>query len=548
MTPAASPPAADCADLNGTIATPNAHTRPGPSFERQAQKVLNAARENDARAELGRLIVMARAHLRHLVGKVRRAKDRGDVKRVGEFLWWLPTSFALRLCSADQAAKKLNGMRVKGGGRRPPITAREVIELAQRLDLLTEPHEPVRVRAIRKRGADAAMPRSLTEPSLDPDAFRYVCAFEFEDRTRQYAMRWLAEVGATRPKAEGQHVGVANGFIEMQRRIIEHLDAGHVFANREDIRNCYRHVDATNLHKEIGVSRRVLTNNALVSRDRAIFAGVKGGATDRHGHNGPLTLAEARAEHIIGEHAMLLAPEGLPQGSAASPILAQIALGALPDLLPAGTQFHQWVDDMLTLDRTPEEAAVTRRSLRAALTSGALHGHFEVKRPDSDVVDARRGLEFCGLYFYRHEGRFHARPATSRLHDCEAKIKACATLGVADPWWLAKAERILGGFLRNYPFWHVAHLWRARMTEHIAMTRFLRRQTGQTARTAEPRPAARDNGEPRRRRLGPMPAEASRALRILSGLIEPGCKRGAGDDPDEGRALVRRRPQLPLAA
>jgi hypothetical protein len=523
-------------------------TRPGPSFEHRIRKVLNAARENDARAELGRLIVMARADLRRLARKVRRAKDRGEMKQAEELLWWLPTSFALRLCCADEAAKKLNGMRTKGGGRRPSITAREVIELARRLDLLMEPHEPVRVRAIRKRGADAVMPHSLTEPSLDPDAFRYVCAFEFEDRARQYAMRWLAEVGATQRQAEGQYGGVANGFIEMQRRIIEHLDAGHVFANREDIRNCYRHVDATNLHKEIGVSRRVLTNNALVSRDRAIFAGVKGGATDRQRLNGPLTLAEARAERIIGEHAMLLAPEGLPQGSAASPILAQIALGALPDLLPTGTQFHQWVDDMLTLDRTPEEAAATRRSLRSALKSGLLHGHFEVKRPDSDVVDARRGLEFCGLYFYQHEGRFYVRPATSRLHDCEAKIKACATLGMADPWWLAKAERVLDGFLRNYPFWHVAHLWRARMMEHIAMTRFVRRLTGQTAPTAQPRPAARDDGEPRRRRLGPMPAEAARALRVITGLIEPGCKRGACDDPGERRAPVRLRPRLPLAA
>lgn len=108
--------------------------------------------------------------------------------------------------------------------------------------------------------------------------------------------------------------------------------------------------------------------------------------------------------------------EGTPQGAVISPLLANIYLHPLDELMAArGYRMVRYADDFVVLCRSPEEAAAALATIQAWVAENGLRLHPQ-KTHVGDCRQAGQGFEFLGYRFEAGQ-RWVRKKSLSRLKD-----------------------------------------------------------------------------------------------------------------------------------
>ena len=183
---------------------------------------------------------------------------------------------------------------------------------------------------------------------------------------------------------------------------------------------------------------------------------------------------------------------GTPQGAVISPLLANIYLHPLDDLMAArGHRMVRYADDFVVLCKSREEADAALAEIRAWVAENGLRLH-----PDkTHVGDCRRrgeGFEFLG-YRFEDEKRFVRKKSLNRFKD-SIRVKTRRTRGQALSRIVADLNPLLRGWFAYFKHAH-PHTFR-RLDQFIRrrlrslLHRQLRRRSGMGRTLAGPSPLA----------------------------------------------------------
>jgi RNA-directed DNA polymerase len=170
--------------------------------------------------------------------------------------------------------------------------------------------------------------------------------------------------------------------------------------------------------------------------------------------------------------------EGTPQGAVISPLLANIYLHPLDELMAArGCRMVRYADDFVVLCKSPEEAAAALATIRAWVADNGLRLHPD-KTHVGDCRQAGQGFEFLG---YRFEAgrRWVRKKSLNRLKD-KIRARTRRTCGQS----LARAIESLNPTLKGW----FAYFKHAHPFTFIMLDKFIRRRLRSILRKQEKRP------------------------------------------------------------
>jgi len=191
-------------------------------------------------------------------------------------------------------------------------------------------------------------------------------------------------------------------------------------------------------------------------------------------------------QDIMRDMARWTPTEGTPQGSAISPLLANIYLHPLDELMAArGYRMVRYADDFVVLCKSREEADAALAEIRAWVADNGLRLHPD-KTHVGDCRLAGQGFEFLG---YRFEAgrRFVRKKSLNRLKD-SIRAKTRRTRGDSLARVVADLNRTLRGWF--------AYFKHAHPRTFIVLDKLIRRRLRSLLRKQEKRPgfgATRDD-------------------------------------------------------
>src|ERR1700736_1047895 len=170
--------------------------------------------------------------------------------------------------------------------------------------------------------------------------------------------------------------------------------------------------------------------------------------------------------------------EGTPQGAVISPLLANIYLHPLDELMAArGYRMVRYADDFVVLCKSREEAADALADITAWVTENGLRLHPD-KTHVGDCRLPRQGFEFLG---YRFEAgrRWVRKKSLTRLKD-SIRQRTRRTRGESLARIIASLNRVLRGWFAYFKHAHPATF--------VALDKFVRRRLRAILRKQEKRP------------------------------------------------------------
>jgi len=170
--------------------------------------------------------------------------------------------------------------------------------------------------------------------------------------------------------------------------------------------------------------------------------------------------------------------EGTPQGAVISPLLANIYLHPLDELMAArGYRMVRYADDFVVLCKSREEAAAALADIIAWVTENGLRLHPD-KTHVGDCRQVGQGFEFLG---YRFEAgrRWVRRKSLTRLKD-RIRERTRRTQGQSLERIIASLNPVLRGW---FGYFKHAHPY-----TFMALDQFVRRRLRAILRKQEKRP------------------------------------------------------------
>jgi hypothetical protein len=328
----------------------------------------------------------ARAHLKAKLAGIQKAHRTGDPQLRFLIQKYL-TSFDARLAATRLAASKMRWYR------RPKET--ELKTIAGSLNAFQGTQEEVRLRLIKK-GANTF------RPTLD---------FGIENRALQHlvlsVLYAIAELHPQQFATRGVPAAIA--------QVMDAMRAGYVYAREIDIKDFYASFDGNKLVELVPVQKKVI-ERVLLSEHLNIIPPSKlhipscfGAADTVKGEVAPLEkyLAEAR--------------RGIPQGSAASPLLAEMLLAPLLFQVPAGGKVVvvAYADNILVLAKTASDADAMTNSLGLALKKQPAGPLW----PKIKSFPVGGPIKFLGHRVIAHGDKVRAQPTTENQEKFERRMK-----------------------------------------------------------------------------------------------------------------------------
>lgn len=303
-----------------------------------------------------RLIKRARRDAARLIQHIEAALRNGDRHRARGLQKTYLASFYPRLKAVADANCKL---------RRPhrlPLSA--LPEVAARLDAWRGTDETVRVSWVAKRsgGQRPTMGFGLENKALQILARDALLPFA-ELRSFQYA--------------------VSNGGVNaLVKDVLETIPHGYKWAVELDVKDCFASLDAEAIKECLPLPGKV-TEAVLVSKHLNLIHNRKGNR---------LSLTRSLVD----------SRRGLPQGSAASPLVAEMLLADILTSLPTGARVFAYADNVLVLARTKAEAALVMETLQSAFWQSPV-GKLRLECR-SDMRRVCDGFDFLGYRIRRRKG------------------------------------------------------------------------------------------------------------------------------------------------
>ena len=169
-----------------------------------------------------------------------------------------------------------------------------------------------------------------------------------------------------------------------------------------------------------------------------------------------LALLDAFLQQPIFEGLSQWTPEaGTPQGAVISPLLANLYLDPLDQLMAArGFEMVRYADDFVVLCRTPEDAARALAVVQRWTTAAGLRLHPEKTR----VVDAQQpgGFDFLGYHFERG----YRWPRAKSIKKLRARLRPTTrrTSGHSLAAIIGNVNRVLRGWFEYFKHSHPTSL------------------------------------------------------------------------------------------
>jgi RNA-directed DNA polymerase len=127
---------------------------------------------------------------------------------------------------------------------------------------------------------------------------------------------------------------------------------------------------------------------------------------------------------VISEMASWKPEQGTPQGAVLSPLLANLYLHPLDQLLRAsGYRLVRYADDFVVMCSSPANAVQALELIQAWVTQAGLALHPEKTRL-ADLTQDGGHFDFLGYRFERYNGKLRRRIKPKKLSALKAKIKA----------------------------------------------------------------------------------------------------------------------------
>lgn len=278
--------------------------------------------------------------------------------------------------------------------RRPKET--ELKTIAGNLNAFQGTQEEVRLRLIQK----------------SVNTFRPTLDFGIENRALQHlVLSVLYAIAELHPQQFATRGGVPAAIAQ----VMDAMRAGYVHAREIDIKDFYASFDRNKLVELVPVQKRVIERVLLSEHLNIVPSALHhilscfGAADKAQGEVAPLEkyLAEAR--------------RGIPQGSAASPLLAEMLLAPLLFQVPAGGKVVvvAYADNILVLAKTASDADAMTDSLELALKKH-LAGPFSPKIKSFSVGGP---IEFLGHRVTAHGDKVRAQPTPENQEKFEHRMK-----------------------------------------------------------------------------------------------------------------------------
>ena len=330
----------------------------------------------------------AKAHLKAMpTWAIQKAHRTGDPQLRFLIQKYL-TLFDARLAATRLAASKMRWYR------RPKETEQNVI--AGSLNAFQGTQEEVRLRLIKK-GANTF------RPTLD---------FGIENRALQHlVLSVLYAVAELHPRQFATRGGVPVAIAH----VMDAMKDGYVHIREIDIKDFYASFDRNKLVELVPVQKKVI-ENVLLSEHLNIVPSALHHILSCFGPADSDQKELARLEKYLAE-----ARRGIPQGSAASPLLAELLLAPLLFQVPAGGEVVvvAYADNILVMAKTASDADAMTNSLELALKKHPA-GPFS---PKIRSFPAGGPIEFLGHRVTAHGDEVRAQPSPENREKFERKMK-----------------------------------------------------------------------------------------------------------------------------
>jgi hypothetical protein len=321
---------------------------------------------------------------RQLTGiqKAHRTGDRQLRFLIQQYLM----SFDARLAATRLAASKMRWYR------RPEET--ELKTIAGNLNAFQGTQEEVRLRLIKK-GANTF------RPTLD---------FGIENRALQHlVLSVLYAIAELHPRQFATRGGVPVAIAH----VMDAMKDGYVHIREIDIKDFYASFDRNKLVELVPVQKRVI-DNVLLSEHLNIVPSALHHILSCFGPADSDQKELARLEKYLAD-----ARRGIPQGSAASPLLAEMLLAPLLFQVPAGIEVVAYADNILVMAKTASDADAMTDSLRLALKK---HPAGQLW-PKVTSFPAGGPIEFLGHRLTALGDKVHVQPTPQNREKFERKMK-----------------------------------------------------------------------------------------------------------------------------
>jgi Reverse transcriptase (RNA-dependent DNA polymerase) len=326
-------------------------------------------------------------HARALLRKIGAAHTAGQKKRVK---YW----GCAHLKSSDaKLMATLKGYLQMKAHRRPDKA--ELQTIANGIDPWKGTNEEVRWRLERK--------------SSNPNDYRVIMDFGIENRALQYLVRGLLDkVFEPHPCQYLLRGGVKAAVYQLAKAMAE----GPVCAYELDITNCYQSFDGKKLVSLIPLPKEV-TERVVISE----HLNLKGATNNIYDLFGAAGGSEQDSVELMTALADA-ARRGLPQGSAVSPIVAEMVLSLSLNAIPALGMVFAYADNVLLLAATESNAVAMEKAL-----SSTLEGHPVGRlKPKTKFFATGEPVDFVGHRVTRVNGKPYIEPTPQNQEKFEAQV------------------------------------------------------------------------------------------------------------------------------
>lgn len=313
-----------------------------------------------------------KSHEQKLLRQIGAARESGRTKRTEYFVCEYLNSHDARLVATVRAFRGI------APHRRQKLS--QLHSIARALDPRKGTSEPVVVHFKPKRS--------------NPNDYRPVMDFGIENRALQYlVLAVLQKLVDLHP----HQYATRGGAQAAVGRAVQLMEQGYQWAAEMDIADCYRSFDEKQLSSLIPLPEEV-TQHVITAECLYLVGG------NIYDFFGPAEDGEepcvALADHLAD------ARQGIPQGSAASPFVAEELLAHSLHLLPPVGEVTAYADNTLLMARSEAEAVSMVEALSSALKAhpaGRLRPKLEFFKPGEPI-------EFLGHCLVAQGEKIHVHP------------------------------------------------------------------------------------------------------------------------------------------
>ena len=326
-------------------------------------------------------LAKATAHVNRLLISIRAAHDAGKRKKADQLVCRYLASFDARYLAVLEAYKR------KGVQQDASLLP----DVARSLNAWAGSDEEVLIRIRQKPG--------------NPHRFRTILEFGVENYALQLLVREVLKAQADLHPNQ-YHLRGTHAAIE---RVVGLLKDGYAWATEIDIHNCYPSFDGEKVPDFLPIPKEVSRHVILGGTHRLLLHSGIFGPADKPGED----------DELIASHLFADARQGLPQGSAASPLAVEMLFAPLLHKLPAGSPWTGYSDNFLAMGKTKADAVSMSTALWSALKA---HPAGQFWPNPAKVYAPGEPIVFLGHRFQRLPGMTRIDPTPDNLGQFDHKM------------------------------------------------------------------------------------------------------------------------------